>query len=296
MKNVNAISKVFQIIIGILFLVSGVMKAIDAQYFASLLVSYGLGSAGILAPVVSGIEIILGTMMLLSLDIQRASLIIALLTTLFSIIFAYAYLYKGIDDCGCFGAMIKIHPEISLVKNIFIISGCAWIYRFTQNEAPVKIRRWKIYALTIIGCIFFYIGGLTLVKPFINKNHIKPGDNIHSSALRYYTSKNGAGMGLIFIFSPDCPHCWNATENVKSIKNIPQFSNTIGITFPGGDLTRYTATMTPNFEIFEYPTAELGEVINEVPLLIIYENGVVKKIYSSDEIPCGQMLALSISH
>lgn len=289
-----SIVRIISLIVGSLFVASGSLKAIDAQYFSSLIASYGFPWAGYLAPVMSGTELILGLMLILNIELRKAALLTALLTVVLTVLFGYAFFLKGIEDCGCFGSFVKIDPIVLVIKNTFIIGASALIYFKVLEEE--KVETWKPWALLTIACLGFYAGGYSLSRPILNKNKIKVGDAISSSALRFFNNNLNAETGLIFIFSPDCPHCWNVTENVKSIKNISRFSNMIGVTFPESDLSHYVSSMQPNFEIYQYPTKELGQVVNEVPLLIVVQKGIIKKIYNSDEIPCGKMLDMMLNN
>src|SRR5688572_10261785 len=152
-----SIVRVISLIIGGLFVASGWLKAMDSQYFASLIASYGFAWAGYLAPVMSGIELILGFMLILNIELKKAALLTTLLTVVFTIVFGYAFFFKGIDDCGCFGSFIKIDPLVLVIKNTFIIGASALIYFKAQKKE--KVETWKSWALLTIACLGFYAGG-----------------------------------------------------------------------------------------------------------------------------------------
>jgi len=160
-----------------------------------------------------------------------------------------------------------------------------------KSEVPF----WKNWTVLGVACITFLLAGYSMATPIINKNKIHKGDHLNTRLFRFFDKSVFTGRTVIFIFSPTCSHCWNATENVKSIKRIPEFNNLIGVTFNDADLSGYNEAMQPNFEIINYPTHELYDVIKEVPILLILENGKVERIFKSQEIPCGEMLQRMLS-
>lgn len=281
---------IFRCSIGILFIVSGLLKAVDSQTFAALINSYGIWTGlAYISPVISGVEILLGLFLVLEIMPRATTLSVIVITILFTLAFAYAFFAKGIDDCGCMGHFIKIPPLVTFVRNIFIIAGCSWLLKSAgENESTIVV--WKVWAVLLVGCLSFLVAGFTLAKPVIDKHNFHQGDQLNTKLFQFLDKSIFTGKSVIFIFSPSCGHCWNATENVKSIKNIPEFSNLIGMTFNDADISGYVTAMQPNFEILHYPTAALYDEVKEVPILLILENGRIEKIFKSNDIPCGKIL------
>ncbi len=282
------IKQIIQILAGMLFIISGIFKSLDSQYFSSLINAYGFGWADHIVPIISSIEIILGLCLLLDIKPKTIAIIVMILTLLFTIGYLYAYFFRGVEDCGCMGTFIKIPPYLSVSRNILIIAGCLWIWINIKNE-ETRTRNWKIWIICLLGGISFYVSGYTLGTPLIEKSKIHIGDQINSTVLRYFDNKLSKDTCIVFIFRPDCYHCWNSTENVKSIKRTPGFSNVVGITYSEVDTTQFMKEMQPNFEVLKYPTSELYNYVIGVPILLVLENGKIIRIFKSD-IPCGPML------
>jgi hypothetical protein len=284
------LKKIIQFIIGVLFILSGALKALDSQAFSVLIKSYGFwGGLGYIGPIISGIEILLGLFLILNIQPRATALVVSVLTMIFTISFAYGFFAKGIEDCGCMGNFITIPPLVSFARNLFIIAGGLRIWKSDADE-NTETGSWKKWTVLVIGCLSFFVAGYTLGKQIIDKNDIHEGDQLSTSLFRFFDKRVFTGKTLVYIFSPNCGHCWNSTENVKSIKEIPQFNNLVGVTFNDTDVADYVAAMQPNFEIVNYPTDELHDHIKEVPVLLILNNGKVEKMFKSQEIPCGKML------
>jgi uncharacterized membrane protein YphA (DoxX/SURF4 family) len=288
--NMRIILKhIIQIFAGILFVFSGFFKSLDSQYFSSLINAYGFGWADHIIPFISSFEIILGLCLILNVMPKTTVLITGIFTIIFTIAYIYAYFIRGIEDCGCMGSIIKIPPYLSFVRNMLIIAGCIWIWKNFDNKETQK-RNWKIWTICLFGSISFYVSGYTLGFPLFEKSKIHEGDQINSTVLRYFDNKFSKDTSIIFIFRPDCFHCWNTTENVKSIKRTPGFNNVLGLTYAEVDTSQFMKVMQPNFEVLKYPTNELYDYIIGVPVLLILENGKIIRIFKSQDIPCGPML------
>jgi uncharacterized membrane protein YphA (DoxX/SURF4 family) len=284
-----SLKTIVQLFIGILFIVSGILKAIDSGWFAGLISNYGFHWAAYLSPVISGLEIILGFCLILNISIRVTALIVGLMTAFFTFAYFFGFLFKNITDCGCMGTFISIPPIVSIIRNILIIIGCYWLWNISKDENSIT-PNWKKWAIYIIGGLSFCLSGSTLKESFIEKNKIKVGEQINKTVLQGYDSIISKGLSIVYIFSPNCGHCWNATEIVKSIKKTEGFGNVIGIAFPDADTTFYMKKMKPNYPVFVYPTNELSEVVKEAPVLLVIENGKVKMIFKSENIPCGEIL------
>jgi len=286
----NKLRLIIQIILGIVFLTSGTFKAMDSQSFLSLINAYGFGWAGIIAPLISATEIIIGLCLILNIQPLLTVKITALITIVFTILFSYAFYVRGIEDCGCMGPLVKTSPYISLIRNALIIIGCLWIlHNFKGTMFPTK--NWKKWVVYILGGISLCVAGYTLGNPLIEKvDKIKEGDQVDATIFKYFSDKISKDTCIIFVFSPECNHCWNTTENVKSIKKTPGFSKVFGITYPDVDTSEYMKEMEPNFEILQYPNDELYDYISGIPFLLVLNDGKVIKKFDSKDIPCGPML------
>ena len=282
------INRIILIIIGILYLFSGLTKALDSQWFAVLIATYGFPWAGNFSPLISGIEVVLGLCLLLNIRPKFTVLIVGILTALLTIVFAFAFFTKGVSDCGCMGPLITIPYQISFGRNVLIILGCYWVWDYYKNEIK-PVSNWKKWVIYITGALTFCLAGSTLGMNIIDKSKVRVGDRVDKTYLSKYQELISKGRSYVFIFSPGCGHCWNATENVKTYKNADNSNNVFGLTFPNEDTTRYMRQMKPNFKIFRYPNNELKEIF-EIPSFLVIENGTIVKIFKSDKIPCIQML------
>lgn len=75
--NRASISRILSIIVGIVFLSSGLIKVLDVSAFQSLIVQYGLPFFQYMAPLIILLEILLGMALILGL-FQRTTAIVSI--------------------------------------------------------------------------------------------------------------------------------------------------------------------------------------------------------------------------
>lgn len=113
-----------RIIIGLLFVVSGGEKLIwPFQNFLYVLQSYELFPSGVdmvIARVFPWVEFITGIMLVIGLWVPQMVKIAFTMFAVFILILAQALLrHLPIDDCGCFGQLISLKPQHTLVMDSF---------------------------------------------------------------------------------------------------------------------------------------------------------------------------------
>jgi putative oxidoreductase len=96
----------FRVILGLIFIYSGIIKIIDTQGFSNSIYNYKLLPdliINFLAVILPWIELITGLLLLLGITIKENALLINILLIIF-ITTIIINLFRGLDiNCGCFG-------------------------------------------------------------------------------------------------------------------------------------------------------------------------------------------------
>lgn len=123
---------VLRVLVGSMFVVSGLLKIAYPDAFAKALEShrvissFGVEVAAVLLPQV---EIILGLLLLFAIKTRVVSGLLILLLVMFSTVSVIAILSGRAMDCGCFpvaGATQSIGPGL-LIRNGLLILCCLWV-------------------------------------------------------------------------------------------------------------------------------------------------------------------------
>lgn len=179
-----------RVIVGVFFIFSGFVKAIDPVGFSYKLEEYfspQIFNIGFLhnmalpqATFLSIFEILLGVLLLLGIFRKFTFWALLLMILFFSFLTFYSAYFNKVTDCGCFGDFMKLEPWTSFWKDIIllvliiiILLGIKHIKPFTRN------RSLNITALAVAVLICGWISYMGIKKqPIIDFRAYAVGKNI----------------------------------------------------------------------------------------------------------------------
>ena len=127
------LSKVLQVILAITFIFSAYSKAVGPGFFEITLMDQGLAPnrvfAGHMARFFIGLELALGILMLFPFYIRLLMQITFFMLGGFTVHLIYLWSNGDTENCGCFGEMISMTPEQSILKNFVMLIIAIIIYK-----------------------------------------------------------------------------------------------------------------------------------------------------------------------
>ena len=139
----------FRFIFAVTFIVSGCLKSMDPQgtilAMESYLAAYNLVAPDWLVTFVSvglgAAELILGCMLLLNIFIRITSVVAMVVISFFTILTLLSATVVPVEDCGCFGDIIKLTPWQTFAKNMVLLpmTICFW-YHYRKEQC---FETWK---------------------------------------------------------------------------------------------------------------------------------------------------------
>lgn len=151
-----------RILIGLTFIFSGYVKAIDplgtqykiADYFQAL------GLAGLVpdwmtltaSVALSTIEFSIGIFILFGIRRRLMSKILLFIMVIMTLITIWIAIANPVKDCGCFGDAIKLSNEETLAKNLILlaIAICLWKMPLKMIRCFSKSTQWIVINYTIL--------------------------------------------------------------------------------------------------------------------------------------------------
>ncbi len=199
-----------RIIVGVIFIISGFVKTIDArgfsfkleEYFSpsvfnlSLLETYALP----LAIFVAIFEILLGLALVIKLCLKKSLALLIALCVFFAFLTFYSAYFDKVTDCGCFGDAIKFTPWQSFWKDIILLVGLLilWIGYRKEKEQKNKLALARFF-IGLLGTITITSAGI-YGEPLIDFRDYKIGTDLNAERKKieknpaeyktYYTLKN----------------------------------------------------------------------------------------------------------
>ena len=207
------LKNVLRIVIALIFIASGFVKAVDAVGFSFKLEEYFSPAvfnmpffekqALILAVLVVAFELIFGFFLLIKSQLKFTLSMLIALCVFFAFLTFYSAYFNVVTDCGCFGDALKMEPWQSFWKDIVLLVGLLMLYFLYRNEfnEPEEKTPFKKYlsAFAFLTMVFVINWGITH-EPIIDFRDYKIGTDLNiekqkiakdpSEFKTYYSLKN----------------------------------------------------------------------------------------------------------
>lgn len=153
-----------RIIMGVLFIFSGMVKANDPmaltykmnEFFQAWDMNYMVQYSFWLAVLMIGVEVICGVAMLVGNAFRFYSTILLLLSIFFTFLTYYA-LYSGkIKECGCFGDCIKLSNTVTFYKDVVLTALALFLFIFRYRVFPIFQKAFINAGIVAIGAIVVF--------------------------------------------------------------------------------------------------------------------------------------------
>lgn len=178
------ILNLLRIIVGVLFIFSGLIKANDPlglsykmdEFFEVLHLTFLSPYSLAYSVLMNAFEIIAGVAVLVGYRMRIFSVLLLLLITFFTFLTAYALFSGTIRECGCFGDCIKLTAVETFWKDVILLVMILVIFFYRKQITPIKGAGITLLIATILS---FGIQWYTLKHlPFVDCLAYKVGNNI----------------------------------------------------------------------------------------------------------------------
>lgn len=209
MKFLLTISR---IIVGILFIFSGLVKANDPlglsykmQEFFEVWQWHGLNHLTLgFSILMIAFEIIAGVAVLIGWRFRLFSWLLLLLIIFFTFLTGYAVLSGKVRECGCFGDCIKLTAMDSFIKDLILLGLILFLFAFRDRVKPafsrgISIALLLLTAIASVALQWYVLKYLPVVDclPYkkgnnvLEKMKIPPGAIPDSTVITFVYNKNG---------------------------------------------------------------------------------------------------------
>ena len=278
-----------KVLLGLVFVVSAVLKLFDMDKFEIYIYSYhffSLNASFMVARLAIILELVLG-IGLISHCLHKLMWwgSIAMLAG-YSLLLIYAMYLGRTDSCHCFGDFLQLDPNQSLVKNGVLMLLFLPIYRMESWKTPF---RWLILCITVM---------VSTIAVFV----ISPPDNLTSNAdpeqnlqLELFNEMLDdapldalnlrEGKQVICFFSTSCEVCQMAAHKLSLMQQFYDFpKESITYLFMGneeGIASFYEQSESAWYRDVLYPdVARLLKAVNgNFPVIVFLEDGEVVHEY-----------------
>lgn len=181
---------ILRYIVGIIFIISGFVKAVDPigfsfkmeEYFSPTVFNMPFFEklALPIAIFVSCLEVVLGLMLLLKIKLKTTLVSLISLCIFFAFLTFYSAYFNVVTDCGCFGDAVKFTPWQSFWKDIALLAALIILWLGYKNHVEVsdsKMMKNSALSLGILFLAFVVYKGISS-EPIIDFRDYKIGTNL----------------------------------------------------------------------------------------------------------------------
>lgn len=287
------------VLLGVFYLLSGIGKALGMAQFTATIAGYGLPQLAVLAHGLIALEMGLGAALVLRVQLRRMALLSLVLLALFTALFAYGYLVRGVRDCGCFGALdaLALPPALSFLRNALLLGLSGWLYRRAPQPEP-KPAASPLGVLLAVGTAvlsFLVLGATYSQRTDPMKVGVEPGQSLRGSRLAPFVPAGAADSTYaVFLFSPACPHCWDATPTVASYQGQGVVSRVIALHAPAdsAQVGKYVRHFHPPFALRVVARDSFRAIAQRVPALVLVRRGRVLRVLRPPLPPADSLQAM----
>lgn len=186
-RIIKIITECCRLLLGVVFIYSGFVKAVDPVGFAikigEYLAAFGLEKLDGLSLLVAfnmiGLEFMLGVCMLLGAYRKYASLLTLLFMSFMTPLTLYLAIFDPVADCGCFGDAWILTNWETFGKNVVLLAAA--IFAFIHNQKIYSLYTFKVYWFIALwsftACLLFSVQNYRHL-PVMDFRPYKVGANI----------------------------------------------------------------------------------------------------------------------
>lgn len=278
-----------KVLLGLVFIVSAVLKVLDMDRFEIYIYSYrffSLNFSFIVARLVIILELVLG-IGLVSHTLHKVYWwgSMAMLAG-YTLLLFYALALGRTDSCHCFGDFLQLDPKQSLVKNGLLMVLFFLIYKMDSWLTPF---RWLILCLVVMASS---IGVFVASPPDSLTSNSDPEQNLqveffdamlNESPLNALNLREG--KQVVGFFSTGCEYCQMAARKLSLMQQFYGFpAENITFVFVGNDegvAEFYEKSASAHYRDVLYPDVAslLKAVSGNFPVIVFMEEGEVVREY-----------------
>lgn len=191
--------KIIRILLGCLFIFSGLMKAVDPiasaikidEYFISFGMDFMHPFSMFFGVCLSTAEFALGFMLLHRIYVRFTADLYLLFMGFFLLLTAwlavaehleihYGYDFGVVKDCGCFGQAVAMSNLQTFLKNVVVIIPTIIIFAKRKSIPDIRLNFWGQFCYMWLGAIIAFAIQFYCYRhlPFIDFSDWKKGDNV----------------------------------------------------------------------------------------------------------------------
>ena len=193
------------ILIGLVFLASGLLKLLDpvgtglivSEYFKFFHMGFLQGTAKALGMVLSLVEATTGAALISGVFRKTTAVVTSVLVVFFTVVTLILWIAKPEMDCGCFGEAIHLSHGQTLLKNVVLLALAAVAFIPFQNFGVPRKGKYVAFFLAVPSLVFALVHNARHL-PMIDFTEFAPGTELFASLDNDYQAMDGKVPTFIY--------------------------------------------------------------------------------------------------
>jgi hypothetical protein len=274
--------------VGLVLLISGLLKATDMNLFVRQFRDYGIISHHSLlvlsAWIVLLAEFSLGSALIVSYRKKWTVPLTAFLLLIFLGATAWAWVTGVTEDCGCFGAWIERTPGEAVIEDLLLLAALipSWFWRGYSAKQRDCLKLCAVIFACLMGLILPAVFGFpisrisTPMKESIDIQQQFPEiQDVVRMDLRH-------GTYILILMSTDCLHCREAVAELNMWTEETGFPELIALSADdAGQIQDFVKEFQPVYPVVQITEAAFWRLLGDgsPPRLILLRNQEILKVW-----------------
>ena len=280
---------VLKVLLGLVFIVSAVLKLVDMDRFEIYVYSYhffSLNCSFLVARAAFILELVLGISLISQVLHKLMWWGSMVMLASYTLLLIYAFHIGRTDNCHCFGDFLQFDPKQSLIKNGVLMLLFLLVYRMESWKTPF---RWLILCLAVMAST---IAVFVISPPDNYTSGYAPKQNLQMElfnemldAAPLDSLNLHEGKQVVCFFSTGCEYCQLAAHKLSLMQQFYGFpTGRITYIFMGneeGIISFYEQSESAHYRDVLYPDVALllKAVDGNLPVIVLVEDGTVVHEY-----------------
>lgn len=264
-------------LVGLVFLLSGALKALDSGAFLQQVRRYRLLPRRFERPasmLFIGLECGLGAALLAGWP--EALPVAALVLVFFAGLTAWGTSSGRVEDCGCYGGLVLLTPAQSIALDGLYVAllAVSWVTA-PAISLPLEWRAAVVAAALAAGIA---VAAWSAEKALVDLALLRAGRPWRRNWLKGYSRDLSRGAHFVVFLSRDCPYCkrWVPLLNVIEVR--PELPSVVGVMSLQGDpLQAFLGEHMIRFPIAHMPQSLVSLMVTAYPTAALVEDGRIRK-------------------
>ena len=264
-------------LIGLVFLVTGTLKALDSARLRDQILRYRLLPAPWAQPaavLVIAFECALGAALLLGLSVWLLPLA-ALVLVGFAALTAWGTSSGRVDDCGCYGGLVMLTPAQSLALDgvyVALLAAAWWL----APADPIAPGRWSWVVIVAVVVAAVAAAWRSRSTPLVDLALVRVGRRWRRSWLKQYARDVTEGSHFVVFLSRDCPYCKRWVPLLNIIEVQPELPSVVAVmSLEEDELRAFLAEHLIRFSVTHMPQSLVSLMASAFPTAALIEDGRV---------------------